>query len=475
MAGRFSTRSVAIAAAALVGGVVALRGLARRRRRARDEGASAVAARAHIHKIVLTGGPCAGKTTALSRLASFLRERGFRVYTVPEAATMLFMSGVAFADLDGEPRVRAFQRALLSTQVAVEDAFEGIARSTGSPACLLCDRGAMDGSAYCGDATWVAVRTACGVATGDVELREGRYDAVLHLVTAADGAERFYSLENNDARSEPASLARELDRKTQAAWQGHPRHLVFDNRDADFEHKLRRIVDAVARLVGLPTTARAARKFVFARAPTRADMAAHGVDTQTFTVLKTYLRAPVEVGGPSGAPAGGGVPPTHYSFVRKRTQVETGHAAHGLTTVHNDRDTGARIEKKRILSLREYQALLLSADPARLPVRQTRVAFIWKHQSFIVHEYEEPRAGLCVLHCQTQTGKGRAASSRTLMGDGPESADEQAAPLEMPPFIEAGDEIDDEHASYSGYHLSLAARRTSSFQRAMSLSSEMGP
>ena len=85
--------------------------------------------------------------------------------------------------------------------------------------------------------------------------------------------------------------------------------------------------------------------------------------------------------------------------------------------------------------------LLLSADPARLPVRQTRVAFIWKHQSFIVHEYEAPRAGLCVLHCQTQTGKGRAASSRTLMGDGPESADEQAAPLEMPPFIEAGDEI----------------------------------
>ena len=249
MAGRFSSRSVAIAAAALVGGVVALRGLARRRRRARDEGASAVAARAHIHKIVLTGGPCAGKTTALSRLASFLRERGFRVYTVPEAATMLFTSGVAFGDLDAEPRVRAFQRALLSTQVAVEDAFEGIARSTGSPACLLCDRGAMDGSAYCGDATWVAVRTACGVATGDVELREGRYDAVLHLVTAADGAERFYSLENNDARSEPASLARELDRKTQAAWQGHPRHLVFDNRDADFEHKLRRIVDAVARPV----------------------------------------------------------------------------------------------------------------------------------------------------------------------------------------------------------------------------------
>ena len=160
-AGRSRSIALAAAAAALVGGALALRDLARRRRRARDEGASAVAAKQTIHKIVLTGGPCAGKTTALSRLASFLRERGFRVYTVPEAATMLFMSGVAFGDLDGEPRVRAFQRALLSTQMTMEDAFEGIARSTGSPACLLCDRGAMDGSAYCGDETWVAVRTAC--------------------------------------------------------------------------------------------------------------------------------------------------------------------------------------------------------------------------------------------------------------------------------------------------------------------------
>ena len=32
-------------------------------------------------------------------------------------------------------------------------------------------------------------------------------------VTAADGAESFYSLENNNTRSEGADLARELDKK----------------------------------------------------------------------------------------------------------------------------------------------------------------------------------------------------------------------------------------------------------------------
>ena len=43
-----------------------------------------------IFKIVLTGGPCAGKTTAITTLADKLRENGFTVYIVPEAASMIF-------------------------------------------------------------------------------------------------------------------------------------------------------------------------------------------------------------------------------------------------------------------------------------------------------------------------------------------------------------------------------------------------
>ena len=31
----------------------------------------------------------------------------------------------------------------------------------------------------------------------EVELRDGRYNAVTHLVTAADGAETFYTFDNN--------------------------------------------------------------------------------------------------------------------------------------------------------------------------------------------------------------------------------------------------------------------------------------
>lgn len=46
-------------------------------------------------KFILTGGPCAGKTTALARVYSFLRERGFEVITCPEAFTILASNGMS--------------------------------------------------------------------------------------------------------------------------------------------------------------------------------------------------------------------------------------------------------------------------------------------------------------------------------------------------------------------------------------------
>lgn len=50
-----------------------------------------------ITRICLTGGPCAGKTTALAELSLVLNQMGFRVLQVPEAATILKKGG-AFVD-----------------------------------------------------------------------------------------------------------------------------------------------------------------------------------------------------------------------------------------------------------------------------------------------------------------------------------------------------------------------------------------
>lgn len=72
-----------------------------------------------IYKLVLTGGPCGGKTTGQDRLATFFENAGWKVFTVPEAATVLLSGGVKFAELNDEQSYN-FQRDLLSTLLQIE-------------------------------------------------------------------------------------------------------------------------------------------------------------------------------------------------------------------------------------------------------------------------------------------------------------------------------------------------------------------
>lgn len=83
---------------------------------------------------------------------------------------------------------------IMKTQIALEDVFTEFAKNENVPAVILCDRGLLDGSAYVDTNVWQAVLDESGWNTGN--LRDKRYDSIIHLVTAADGAEKFYQLEN---------------------------------------------------------------------------------------------------------------------------------------------------------------------------------------------------------------------------------------------------------------------------------------
>ena len=50
-------------------------------------------------------------------------------------------------------------------------------------------------------------------------------------VSAAVGAEDFYSVEDHSARFEGIDLARERDRRAMEAWSMHPYVDIVDNRD----------------------------------------------------------------------------------------------------------------------------------------------------------------------------------------------------------------------------------------------------
>jgi predicted ATPase len=148
--------------------------------------------KAPLFKFILTGGPCGGKTTAIARLSSFLRERGFEVIACAEVYTILASNGMSLDFYSTEGMDTVIQNSVLDVQLSLEDSIEKVLKARGKPAVLLCDRGPMDGKAYLSDEKWNNMLEKRGVTEAD--LRDTRYNACFHLVTAADGAEAFYTL-----------------------------------------------------------------------------------------------------------------------------------------------------------------------------------------------------------------------------------------------------------------------------------------
>jgi len=184
-------------------------------------------------RIVLTGGPGGGKTTAADL---FRREIGERVVVVPESATLLFSGGFPRT---AEPTARASaQCAIYHVQRGLED----VQSARYPDRILLCDRGTVDGAAY-----WPAGAQDFFTAVGSSEERElSRYDAVIFFETAAAGG---LSVEGgNPTRIESNAEALELDQRLRALWSKHERFVVVPHHPS-FVKKILFGLSALEKLV----------------------------------------------------------------------------------------------------------------------------------------------------------------------------------------------------------------------------------
>jgi predicted ATPase len=158
-------------------------------------------------RIVLTGGPGGGKTTALDLIR---REFSGQIATVPEAATMIFSGGIERRD--NIDVICAEQKAIFHLQKHLED----IQRQIYPDCLILCDRGSLDGLAYwpgSDDDFFQTMET-------NLEYELSRYDAVIFFETAAKSGAEIKS--NNPIRTESEQQAIALDDKLQKIWSQHP-------------------------------------------------------------------------------------------------------------------------------------------------------------------------------------------------------------------------------------------------------------
>jgi len=200
-----------------------------------------------IKCIVLTGGPCAGKTTALDYIVEHFTMQGYKVFTVPEVPTLVSKAGWNYLTSNPDFYYEG-EKAILQLQLTLEETVMRLARTRVEPCLVVCDRGAMDISAYIAPKMWEDITGSCGTSTAELRSVK-RYDAIFHLVTAAKGVQQYYTTENNANRYERADeaglrVACELDQKVYEAWTGHPYRYVIDSNE-DFAHKMRSLIEKI--------------------------------------------------------------------------------------------------------------------------------------------------------------------------------------------------------------------------------------
>ncbi len=208
-----------------------------------------------IAKIAVTGGPCSGKTLGIKYVVKRLKSMavGWQPLVVPEAATILFGIGEGIYDMRrivaADPRTSFLMgKRIVDLQLDLKDGTEILAGAlSDGKIVVLYDRGLADNIGYGGSESLEKILRARGVSFGDIYKR---YDAVIHLVTAALGAEKYYSNKSNRVRYESLEEARDLDRRILAGWRPHKNLTVIDN-STGFRKKKERLFQAVCGILGI--------------------------------------------------------------------------------------------------------------------------------------------------------------------------------------------------------------------------------
>ena len=298
-----------------------------------------------ITRIVITGGPCAGKTTAMSWIQNAFTEKGYLVLFVDETATQLSSGGAPWRLTRNN---REYQYRVTQLMLAKEEVFTAVARTFEADKVLVvCDRGALDNRAYMTDEEFRYVLEKLNMT--EVELRD-HYDAVFHLVTAAKGAEEFYTYANNAARYETVEEAVESDDRLIAAWTGHPHLRIIDNRYS-FDEKMLALIREISSFLGEPRPMETRRKYLITRPdPVMLDSRPN---CRRVEITQAYLRS--EIPGETIRIRQRGCDGSYVYFKTRKRRVD-----------------GKRIEMEERLTRHEFRDLLMQADPDYRTIRKDR-------------------------------------------------------------------------------------------------------
>lgn len=213
-----------------------------------------------------------------------------------------------------------------------------------------------------------------------VMLRDNRYDAVMHMVTAADGAAKFYDSETNAARYESVEEAVEKDKLLREAYMGHEKWLLIGNDSNGFDAKINHAKEKIHYILGHKTGSKFYKKFLlktsqemsFTTIPIKLPVKQNFEESQ---VIETFLKYP-ENNGANGR------------RIIESSIVRTG-ANRAFTYTHKIllETHGQQILKKRSISAAEYIEMESQRRTDIKPLISTRLCTIFEGLYMIIDWY----------------------------------------------------------------------------------------
>lgn len=181
----------------------------------------------NTYRIVLTGGPCGGKSTIINNVAKRLEDEGYNVIVVNETAREIMEKGIK-AKPEDRTYTLAFQNMILQEQLRKENKANILAQTeVNRNTIILYDRGAIDNRAFlpCQDDFDTILRKN---KITELELLN-RYDIVIHLASLATTNNNEYV--NDEIRKENPNEAKILDNKIATAWLLHQNfHIIMPTK-----------------------------------------------------------------------------------------------------------------------------------------------------------------------------------------------------------------------------------------------------
>jgi hypothetical protein len=200
-------------------------------------------------RILLTGGPGGGKSSALSQLRSMLLKRAFNVFVIEENATRVIEAAGGF---DPSWRERdnlvKLQKTFLTFQKTQEDVFTALSEIKQGRTVILLDRGILDGKVFVPEDIWSEI-TSTEAENWEAEVL-ARYDLVLHMTSVAVDRPELYEFgpgSNNPARFHDVHEARSQDARCAEIYAKHPR-VVFVRTSESFGEKNNLVLNAIVEM-----------------------------------------------------------------------------------------------------------------------------------------------------------------------------------------------------------------------------------